>query len=65
MTKCGRFSTITFDHRVKKITELLDKKVGPSSGCNFPFNYSKLEKQVIKYVKLEDDEAEREGRNRI
>ena len=44
---------------------MIDKKIGPSSKHLFSFDFAKLEKQALKYLKLEDDEAELEKKNRI
>ena len=64
-TKGGGFSSITFDERAKRLLQAMDKKVGPSSKNEFPFDFAKMEKQALKYLKLEDDEAECQNKNRI
>ena len=44
---------------------MIDKKIGPSSKHDFPFDFPKLEKQALKYLKLEDEEALSQNKNRI
>ena len=43
-TKSGGLSCITHDERAKRLLEMIDKKIGPSSKHNFPFDFPKLEK---------------------
>ena len=64
-TKKGGLSCITYDERAKRLLDMIDKKIGPSSKHDFPFNFPKLEKQALKYLKLEDEEALSQNKNRI
>ena len=43
-TKKGGLSCITYDERAKRLLEMIDKKIGPSSKHDFPFDFPKLEK---------------------
>ena len=45
--------------------EAIDQLLGPASKKDWPFNLSKLEKQALLYLKLEDDLATSENKNRI
>lgn len=44
-----------FDDRAKKLLKLIDTKIGPSSNEKYPFDFPKLEKQALKYLKLEEE----------
>ena len=44
-----------FDDRAKKLMKLIDTKIGASSNELYPFDFDKLERQAIKYLKLEEE----------
>ena len=44
-----------FDDRAKKLLKLIDIKIGASSNENYPFDFPKLEKQALKYLKIEEE----------
>ena len=44
-----------FDDRAKKLLRLIETKIGPSSNEKYPFDFPKLEKQALTYLKLEEE----------
>jgi len=46
-----------YDKRALKLTALIDKKLGPSAAEVHRFDLALLEKQALKFLKLEDDLA--------
>ena len=55
----------SFNQRAKKMVEAIDQLIGESSKKEWPFNLDKLEKQALLYLKLEDDLATDENKNRM
>ena len=55
----------SFNQRAKKMVEAIDQLIGQSSKKEWPFNLNKLEKQALLYLKLEDDLATDENKNRM
>ena len=55
----------SFNQRAKKMVEAIDQLIGESSRKEWPFNLEKLEKQALLYLKLEDDLATDENKNRM
>jgi len=47
------------------MVEAIDQLIGESSKKEWPFNLDKLEKQALLYLKLEDDLATDENKNRM
>ena len=44
-----------FDDRAKKLLKLIDIKIGAASNEIYPFDFPKLEKQALKYLKIEEE----------
>ena len=55
----------SFNQRAKKMIEAIDNLLGEGTNKDWPFNLDKLEKQALLYLKLEDDLATDENKNRM
>ena len=55
----------SFLQRANKMTEAIENVLGAGSDKDWPFNLSKLEKQALLYLKLEDDLATDQNKNRM
>ena len=49
------------EKRQKKIIDLIDSKLGPSSSIVHRYDLSKLEQQALTFLKLEDEQADQNG----
>ena len=55
----------SFNQRANKMIEAIENSLGASQSKEWPFNIEKLEKQALLYLKLEDDLATDEAKNRM
>ena len=55
----------SFNQRSQKMIEAIDNSLGTGSNRDWPFDLVKLEKQALLYLKLEDDLASDESKNRM
>lgn len=49
------------EKRQKKVVDLIDSKLGPTSSIVHRYDLNKLEKQALTFLKLEDEEAHKNG----
>ena len=55
----------SFNQRANKMIEAIEFQFGVGSATEWPFNIDRLEKQALIYLKLEDDLATDESKNRM
>ena len=50
---------MNFSVRANKLTKIIDDKLGPSAAEAHRFDVALLEKQALRFLKLEDEQAEK------
>ena len=65
MSERGKPQPRSFNQRANKMIEAIDIQFGIVSSTEWPFNIDRLEKQALIYLKLEDDLATDESKNRM